>query len=251
VSGLRAPACVIAALLIVVSSPAAAQTDTQVWANVTLDWIKSHALKLGLDIEPKALVSKPADDPDWATLDITPSVEYTRGNWFDVTGELHVGRTRQTDRQDSTEVSPRIGFRFHLLSNVRDEVSREKQPKRRLVLRNFVRIEWRNLYYSDDTPQSSSTRFRDRVEMQFPINRRRVTDDGAFYVSTDAEWFWTRTDPPERFANKQRLRAGIGRRWTYRWRTELLTVWDRSRDSASDGFTSADVAVDLRVWRVW
>ena len=29
---------------------------------------------------------------------------------------------------------------------------------------------------------------------------------------------------------------------TYAWRTELLTIWDRSRDSASNGFTIADHA---------
>ena len=240
-----------ALLLASIASPVTAQTDTQVWANLTLDWIKSHAWKLGLDIEPKALVSKPPDDPGWATLDVTPSVEYTRGKWFDMIGELHLGRTRQTDHQHSFEVSPRIGLRFHVLSNIRDDVSKEKQPKRRLVLRNLMRVEWRNLHYSDDTPPSASTRFRDRIEMQLPLNRPRVTDDGAFYVSTDAEWFWTHTDPPERFASKERFRAGFGHRWTYAWRTELQTVWDRSRDSAQDSFTTADIAVDLRVRRVW
>jgi hypothetical protein len=124
----------IAALLVTLLAPsAAAQSDKQLWGELTLDWIKSHALTLGLDVEPKVLVSKQTDDePGWSTLDVTPRAEYRHGKWFDVVGELHLGRTRQTDEQDSTEVTPRIGFRFHLLSNIADELRRERQPRRRL-----------------------------------------------------------------------------------------------------------------------
>jgi hypothetical protein len=233
------------------ASPAAAQTDQQIWGELTLDWIKSHTLTFGVEVEPKVFVSKQPDEPGWATLDVTPKAEYARGKWFDIVGELHLGRTRQTDDQDSTEVTPRVGFRFHLLSNIVDDLSKERQSRRRLVLRNFARVEWRNLYYSDDTPQSSTVRYRDRVESLFPVNRTRVTDSGALYGSADVEWFWTHHDPPERFANKQRVRVGAGYRWNYAWRLETLYVWDRSRDSAESGFTTNDGAIDIRLRRVW
>jgi hypothetical protein len=240
-----------AVLVVMCASTADAQTDTQVWADMTLDWAKTHTLTLGLEIEPKVLVSKPADHPGWADLEITPSVEYAKGKWLDAIGELHFARTRQTDDQNSFEVSPRLGLRFHILSNIRDELLKERQPRRRLVLRDLFRVEWRNLFYSDETPQSSTLRIRDRIELQYPINRMRVTDDGALYATADAEWFWTHTDPVERFANKERVRAGIGQRWSHTWRTELLMVWDRSRNSAEDGFTTDTIAVDVRVRRVW
>jgi hypothetical protein len=230
---------------------AAAQTDKQIWAEITLDWIKSHTFTFGVEVEPKVLVAKQSDEPGWATLDVTPNAEYTRGKWFDIVGELHLGRTRQTDEQDSTEITPRIGFRFHLLSNIADDLRRERRPRRRLVLRNFVRVEWRNLYYSDSTPSSSTLRYRDRFETEFPFNRARVTDDGAVYENADIEWFWPHHDPPERFANKQRIRAGVGYRWSYAWRLEALYVWDRSRDSAESGFTTDDHALDMRLRRVW
>ena len=35
-----------------------------------------------VDAEPKVLLVKPPGDPDWATLDITQSFEYSRGEWF-------------------------------------------------------------------------------------------------------------------------------------------------------------------------
>jgi hypothetical protein len=240
-------------LIVMWLAPPAAADDPQfqLWGNLTLDWIKSRDLTLGLDIEPKVLVSKPSTDPGWATLEVTPSVEYTKGNWFDVLGELMVARTKQTDDLNSTEVTPRIGFRFHILSNIANDLVKERRPKHRLVLRALLRAEWRNIYYSGDKPESSSFRLRNRAEWLYPLNRPRVTDDGAYYVTGDAEWFWTTQDLDERFASKQRVRAGIGYRHSYAWRFEALYIWDRSRQTATDEFTRADSAIDLRVRRVW
>lgn len=51
-----------------------AQTDTRAWVNLELQWIKSHRIKIGVDAEPKILVSAPPGDPDWATIDVTPSI---------------------------------------------------------------------------------------------------------------------------------------------------------------------------------
>jgi Protein of unknown function (DUF2490) len=243
---------IIVLLVITLFAPrAAAQTDKQIWGELTLDWIKNHTFTFGVDVEPKLLVAKQSDEPGWSTVDVTPRVEVVRGKWFDLVGELHLGRTHQTDQQDSWEATPRIGLRFHLLSNVVGDLRKERQPRRRLVLRNFIRVEWRNLYYSDATPHTSTVRYRDRLEMQFPVNRPRVTDDGALYVSGDVEGFWSPDGVPERFASKQRVRAGLGYRWNYAWRLETLYVWDRSRDSAQSGFTTDDHALDLRLRRVW
>jgi len=233
------------------ASPAAAQTDKQMWGALTLDWIRSHTLTLSVDVEPKVLVSHSPPDPGWSTLDVTPKAEFVRGKWFDLVSELHLGQTQQTDQQDSWEVTPRIGFRFHVLSNVVDDLRNERQPRRRLVLRNVVRVESRNLYYSDSTPQSSTVRYRDRVETLFPVNRPRITNDGVVYGSADVEWFWSPQGVPERFANKQRVRACVGYRWNYAWRLETLLVWDRSRDSAENAFSTVDAALDVRLRRVW
>src|SRR5262245_10686072 len=233
------------------STAAAEQPDFQIWGEIMLDWIKSESLTLRLDIEPKVLVSKPADDPGWATLDVTPSIEYTPNKWFDVVGQLLVGRTRQTDDVNSTEIAPRVGLQFHIFSNVVDALDKEKRPRRRFVLSNLLRLEWRNFYYSNDQPDSSTSRLRDRVEAFYPLNRRRITDNGATYLHSDVEWFWPRNDPDERFATQQRIRAGVGYRRSFSWRFETLYVWNRSRDSANQGFTSAYHALDLQVQRVW
>jgi hypothetical protein len=243
----------ITAMLValLIPSVAVAQTEMQLWGNVTFSWIKNRRLTLGVDTEPQVLVFKPADDPGWATLDVTPSVDYTANRWFDVVGQLKLGRTRQTNDLDSTEIAPRVGIQFHLLQTVFDELARENRPRRRFVMSNLLRMEWRNFYYSNDQRDSSTRRLRDRAQVLYPLNRLSITDNGATYLQADVEWFWPRNDPDERFANQQRIRAGVGHRHDRAWRFETLYVWDRSRNSANEGFSTTSHAIDLRVRRVW
>jgi hypothetical protein len=249
----RRASSTIAAMLVVVLTPCAAvaQTEMQLWGDITFSWVKNHRLTFGVDTEPQVLVSKPADDPGWATLNVTPSVEHTANKWFDILGELKLARTRQTNDLDSTEIAPRVGIQFHILTNLYDELARENRPKRRFVMRNLLRLEWRNFYYSNDQPDSSTRRLRDRVQVLYPLNRSSITDNGATYLQSDVEWFWPRNNPDERFANQQRIRAGVGYRRDRAWRVETLYVWDRSRNSANEGFSTTNHAIDLRVRRVW
>jgi hypothetical protein len=93
-------------------------------------------------------------------------------------------------------------------------------------------------------------RVRNRIEFLYPVNCPKLTDDGALCATGDLEWFWTAENLEERYASRQRIRAGIGHRRSYAWRFEALYVWDRSRQGTS-GYTNADSAVDIRVHRVW
>jgi hypothetical protein len=228
-----------------------AQPDFQLWANFKFNWNKSHRTTIGVDAEPKVLLWAPPGDPGWATLDIAPSFEYKRGQWFDAVGELLVGRTKQTDDLNSTELTPRLGLRLHLLSNLHDDLGKERLPKHRLVLRDLLRFEYRNVYYSTDKSDTHTVRVRNRLETLWPINRQKISDNGATYVSADWEWFMPLDDPSERYANRQRIRTGVGHRHSPRWTFEALYVWNRSRNTVDDPYTTTDHAVDLTMKRVW
>jgi hypothetical protein len=150
------------ALLLVglTSRTAAAQRLCQLRGNVTFDWMRRDRLTLGLDLEPTALVA-PADSPDCRNLDLTP----------------------------------RVGVRFHILSRdlptiVRKDpvTGRERPPKRRLVVRDWARLEGRNFLYRGETPNSSRWRFGNRLEFLFPLNRANITMDGTRYVLADWQW---------------------------------------------------------------
>jgi hypothetical protein len=242
----------LTALLLVCAPVVSAQTTTQLWGNLTFNWVKSDRLVYELDFEPKALLDAPDGAPDWRNLDVTPNVEYSPTGWLDIVADTTIGRTMQTDDVDSTEVTPRLGLRFHLFSRIQQFFIAEQAPVRRIVVRDLVRVESRNFFYSGGDVTSESTfRFRNRLEFLLPLNKPRITDDGARYWLADWEWFVPLDDPEERFANRQRIRTGIGYRRSFNWRYELLYIWTRSRDTLGEGFSTTENIIDVRVKRLF
>ena len=234
------------------ASVVSAQTTTQLWGNLTFDWAKSDRLVYELDFEPKILINAPEGEPGWRNLDVTPNVEYSPRRWLDLVAEATVGRTVQTDAVTSIEVTPRVGLRFHLFSRAQKFRLSEQAPLRRLVVRDLLRVESRNFFYSGGDQESDSTiRFRNRLEVLLPLNKPRITDDGARYWLADWEWFIPLDDPDERFANRQRVRTGIGYRRSFQWRFEGIYIWTRSRDAIGDGFSTNENSVNIRVKRVF
>jgi hypothetical protein len=242
-----------AALLLACAGVAAAQTNTQLWGTVTLDWLKTDRLAYELELEPKVLVAAPEGEPGWASLDVTPNAEYAARDWLDAVAEIATGYTSQNDEVDSFELSPRVGVRFHVTTRglPSGPRKRERIPRHRVVVRNLLRFEWRNLFYTGGGGLDSVGRIRNRLELQVPLNRERVTDDGARYLLADWEWFIPIDDPDERFANRQRIRTGIGYRRSHSWRFEALYIWTRSRDTTDQGFQTSDNIVNVRVKRVY
>jgi hypothetical protein len=229
-----------------------AQTTTQLWGNVTFNWVKSDRLVYELDVEPKVLVDAPEGEPSWRNLDVTPNVEYSATRWLDLVADTTIGRTVQTDDVSSTELTPRFGLRFHLFSRAQEFRVLEQAPRRRVVVRDLVRIESRNFFYSGgDTESDSTVRFRNRLELLVPLNKERITDDGARYFLADWEWFVPIADANERFANRQRIRAGFGYRRNFNWRYELLYIWTRSRTTIDEEFTTNENIVNIRVKRIF
>jgi hypothetical protein len=249
----RAGLCVWACLL-AGAARASAQSDSQLWGDLSIEWVKPSGITWGMAVEPKVLVTAPAGEPGWWSIDGTPGIEYAASSWLDVVGELATGYTRQTDDVRSVEVSPRAGIRVHLFPRGLPPLlpGLERAPGRRLVIRDLLRVEQRNLFYDGSDEESSSTvRFRNRLEMLLPLNRPKLTDDGAVYASADWEAFVPLGDPDERFANRHRIRTGVGWRRSAEWRGELLYVWTRSRNSFQDDFETSDHAVVIRLKRVF
>jgi hypothetical protein len=232
-----------------------AQPNLQLWGNVTIDWMQSARLTYELDFEPKVLLKAPEGDPAWRNLDVTPNVEYALTNWLDLIGEATVGYTKQSDDDNTFELTPRAGVRFHVFSRsvpVYGPRVRELPPKRRVVVRDRVLLESRNFYYlGAGSGSSSDLRLRNRLELLVPINRPNLTDDGVRYWLVDWEVFMLAGEPDERFANKQRVRAGLGFRPSVAWRFEAIYAWTRSRNTIEEGFQSSDNIIDLRLKRVF
>src|SRR6185436_14279239 len=114
-------------------------------------------------------------------------------DWLDVIGEATVGYTKQSDDDNTFELTPRAGVRFHVFSRsvpVYGPRVRELPPKRRVVVRDRVLVESRNFFYLDaGSGSSSDLRLRNRLELLVPINRSNLTDDGVRYWLVDWEVF--------------------------------------------------------------
>ena len=238
-------------MLVLFAALATAQEDppdevsTQLWGNVILAYPRSPRLYTELDLEPKVLVS--GGEP-WRNVDATPLVEFYPNSFLDLTGEVTVGRTRQSQEEKSWELTPRIGVRFHLVQRIWDQFHPERVPLSRLSFANLSRLEFRNLWYSGDHADSQETRFRNRTEVKLAINHDRLSTDGTLYLFTDVEFFFPVGDEvPERFATKRRFRGGFGYRLSRKWRFEVLYIRDFARATLEEPEDIDMNALDFRV----
>ena len=191
-----------------------------------------------LDLEGKALISAPPGQPGWGNLDVTPGVEFVAKKWIDVLAEGVLGRTVQTDDLRTTETTVRGGFRFHLFSRQERLLFNEQLPKRRVVLRDLIRWEWRRFSYSDNEPTSSSGRLRNRLEFLYPLNHPNLGADGTYSLIADWEWFVPFSDQHERFADKRRYRGGISYRRNRKWTLAVLYMRTNSRNTIDEPFST-------------
>jgi len=174
--------------------------------------MKSDRLVYELDFEPKVLVGRSEGEPAWRNLDVTPNVEYSPNGWLDLVGEATIGYTKQTDDVNSVELSPRVGVRLHLFSRYTDAVIRKRElsPKRRLVVRDLLRVESRNLIYSGaGSGSDSSVRFR-TARVPGPAQQAEAAGERRRVPAGRLGVVRALNEPEERFANRQRIRTGLG-----------------------------------------
>ena len=79
-----------------------------------------------------------------------------------------------------------------------------------------------------------------RAEAIIPINRNSFFEDKLWYALTDFEALFTTNDVKERFANRVRIRVGIGYRFSYSLRVEFMYMLQESRYAIDDSFSSSD-----------
>lgn len=224
---------------------------TQVWFNVTPSWARSPRLYLELDVEPKWQVS---GEEKWRNLDLTPLVEYYPADWIDLEAETSVGKTLQKDGLTTFEITPRVGARLHLFAKVAPHrpgipgLKHERLPLTRFAASTLVRLEWRNFWYSDDTPDKHTLRARIRLEGKLALNHASLPLDRTLYAIADVEYYWPLGDDiAETYANKLRARLGLGYRLTAARKLEFLYIRDWNRSSPDAEAVEDTQAFNLRL----
>ncbi len=234
---------VLVPLLIGSIAQAQDQEDSaQFWGTAVFGFPKGDRLLAEIRTQAKTQYS---GAETWRDLEVTPVVEYYPNRWLDVVGEATFGWTRQTSDVSTVELTPRLGARFHFLSNVRTMLDRN--PLGRVAVSDLVRFEQRNFWYSDGSA-SHETRLRNRVGLKVALNHAELSRDGTLYWIADFEFFVPLSgDVPERFASKRRTRAGLGYRRNNRWRFEALYIRDTARDTTDEEFDTAANIVNARI----
>jgi hypothetical protein len=251
-AGVWSVGCLLACLA---GSPrGAAQSTGELWGDFMIDWLQTRRLTWEVEVEPKKSITVPAGTSGWTSLDVTPSVQYTLAKWVDTLAEVDWGY--KPNGNDVIETKSRVGLYFHILSRLladrgaRRGADREKQPLHRLVPNNLLRLEYEDKDPLNGGATTTTWRLRDRQEISYPFNRRKLTADGTVYATGDVELFVLLGDASDPRFNQYRVRAGVGYRRDFSWRFEALFVQTRQR-SGDGGFSTSSNAFDARVKRVF
>ena len=192
------------------------QTNQQVW----VEYMLAHPFANVWELEHAVTYSTLVGTPKWRSLDYAPTLTWSLTQHIDVMGAFTLSSVVQTEDVNTLEIRPMLGSRIHFTPNMR------------MLTRLLVRFENRNFQNLETKDWTSSNRMRFRVESLIQLNNPTMYNkDKLMYGIADAEWFITMDqDLQERFANRFRMRVGIGYRLTYTWRFEFLYSYQESKD---------------------
>jgi hypothetical protein len=199
------------------AEPLSAQANAQAWYDFEFNYPINPRLVASAELGPKVLVT---GAEGWNSVDLSPGVEYSPNSWVDLLLYAPLSYTVQEVGLNTFEARASAGARFTL------------RPDSRMMLRNRTMFEYRNIDFVGSDSSQGSARFRSRVEFRVALNRPSYAANKMLYGITDFEGFLNLgQEPSERFLNRIRFRVGMGYRFTYLWRTEVIYTIQASRNT--------------------
>jgi hypothetical protein len=221
----------IAGFCIATFSLQAQSSSEQIWFEYMLNFPFANSFNL----ENAVAYSTVLGDPKWRAFDCTPTFEWSVTDRIDILGAVTLGYTAQTESENTFEIRPALGTRIHIT------------PHKRILTRLLLRYEQRNFKNLEADEWTQVWRPRARIESLIPINQSSYFKDKLWYGIVDAEWFFAKDDVDERFANRFRLRTGIGYRLSYSLRFEFVYTLQQSRNQVEDGTVTTDNIFRIRI----
>ena len=221
---LRWRSALFIALLAALLSPRcvmAQSSDQQLWVDGILGRNFEAVYMFETEFSYQTLITK---GEQWKSLNVSPSIERSMTPHWDLMFCVPLSYTLQDNSTNTFETRLQLGTRFYFT------------PFARVQTRLTIRQEQRFLTTLEpdrSTQQSSRTRFR--AELIVPLDQRNYAVDTMWYALADFEAFLTYDkELDERFANRTRARIGIGRKFSYNFRTEFIYCFQRSRTTMDD-----------------
>ena len=208
------------------NNPVRAQSpNEQLWFEHMLNYPFANSFNL----ENTFVYSTLLNSPRWWSYEYTPTLEYAIHSHVDFLLGVTLSYTAQSDDYNTFEVRPYLGTRIHIT------------PNKRVLTRVYIRLEQRNLENLDTKDWETVWRPRARLESLIPINRKSAYEDKLWYGILDVEWLFSAdNDVHERFANRFRLRIGVGYRLSYNSRFEFIYMAQQSKNAIDESFYTSD-----------
>lgn len=202
-----------------------------------MEYMLNYPFANSWNIEFASTYSTVLENPKWRSLDFQITPEYSITRNIDVMGALYAGETFQNQSLNTFELREMLGTRIHFT------------PDKRILTRLLIRFEQRNLKNQETDEWSHRTRSRFRAESVIPINKPTMfSGDKLLYAVIDLESFVVMdSDVQERFANRMRLRTGIGYRVSYGLRLELMYTLQKSKNTIDGDFDTSDNIFRFRI----
>ncbi len=228
------PRNIVATFFVLMSISAKGQeSSVQLWNEYmfNIPFAKKYNLELA------GTYSTVLESPKWRSLEFQATPEWSVSPHLDLMGAVLVGSTVQSESLTTSEIREMLGARVHFT------------PSHRIGLRLLLRLEQRNQLDREVDTWETSHRARIRAEMIFPVNRSSMSaGDKLLYSILDAEGFIvTDQNVMERFANRYRLRGGMGYRFNARFRVEIVYTLQESRNTLEGDGITTDHIVRLRL----
>ena len=212
----------------------AQSTETQAWADFTLGRNFASIYMAELELGYQQLVQ---GSPDWSAFSITPTLEASFTSHWDVISGFPWADTRQSDNVRTREFRTQLGARYHVL------------PFSKVQPRITSRYEWRYFKTIDPEPATSqSNRLRVNAAVFIAWDKPYMSYDTLWYSFIDWEAFIVFDEQvQERYAHQSIARIGMGRKFNYNWRLELIYSLMHKRNGIDVERADQDIGHVLRL----
>ena len=204
-----------------------AQTSsTQLWTDFTINKPLQNRFSFDCEISYRTTLN---NSDKWHSVNILPRIEKSLGNHWDLLFYVGSINTLQQTGDNSWEIRPGLGVRFHF------------EPITKLQVRILARVESRNQYTFETSLWSHDWRTRYRLEETYFINGKSFATNHLWYILSDLEFFFTLDkEIQERFSNRMLLRLGLGYKLSDRWRFESIYTYQYSKNTIDGEFSNED-----------
>ena len=201
----------------------------QTWTDFTsLYWLNNN-IRYDGDYGLRGVVT----ERDWTEVYARPSFGWFKLDWLTMKGGLGAFLTVQDT--STFELRPYVGadFIWPNLNGWRFDY--------------YLRLEWRNIWSADDVPYQGDLRGRFRIQLHTPSFGHGF-NGLPFYGLASFEFFSDLGGGiSEDFASRTRSTIALGHLITLRWRAELWTTLQSSRDNTDQTFQLSDIILRLRI----